>query len=197
MAVTRRNLVSGFFATPALVFLSIRQALPQRAEFPLALTPACDDGHEVTPSLTEGPFYRPNSPLRDDVTAGHSGGMRLTVGGHVVDRSCRAIADAVVELWQADEDGQYDNSGHRLRGHQRTDARGRWSFRTIVPGSYRGRTRHIHFKVQRAGGPILTTQLFFPGEPGNARDYLFDPRLLLEIEKVGSERVGRYDFVIA
>jgi protocatechuate 3,4-dioxygenase beta subunit len=196
MTATRRDLVSGLLATPGLVFLTSR-APAQTAELPLALTPSCDDGHEATPSATEGPFYTPNSPLRQDVTAGLSGGMRLTVGGHVVDRSCRPVADALVELWQADEEGQYDRAGYRLRGHQRTDAAGRWSFRTIEPGLYPGRTRHIHFKVQRAGGRILTTQLYFPGEPGNARDSLYNRRLVFAIEKTDAERLARYDFVIA
>ncbi len=197
MNMTRRNLVSGFFATSTLTFLAARNVSAQTMEFPLPLTPACGDDHAMTPASTEGPFYKPQSPLRWDLTAGEPAGVRLKVGGHVVDRSCRPIPDAIVELWQADENGHYDNAGYRLRGYQRTDAKGRWSFTTIIPGLYTGRTRHIHFKVQRAGGRALTTQLFFPGEPGNDRDYQFTPQLLLEIEKIGSERLGRYDFVLA
>jgi protocatechuate 3,4-dioxygenase beta subunit len=197
MSVTRRDLVAGFFATPALTFLSARHLSAQTSAFPLPLTPACVHDHEITPSSTEGPFYKPQSPLRSDLTSELSGGVRLRIGGHVVDRSCRPIPDAVVELWQADGNGQYDNTGNRLRGHQRTDEGGRWSFTTIIPGLYTGRTRHIHFKVQRPEGRVLTTQLFFPGEPGNERDDQFTPQLLLEIEKIASERLGRYDFVIA
>jgi protocatechuate 3,4-dioxygenase beta subunit len=197
MSVTRRDLVAGFFATPALTFLSARHLSAQTSAFPLPLTPACVHDHEITPSSTEGPFYKPQSPLRSDLTSELSGGVRLRIGGHVVDRSCRPIPDAVVELWQADGNGQYDNTGNRLRGHERTDEGGRWSFTTIIPGLYTGRTRHIHFKVQRPEGRVLTTQLFFPGEPGNERDYQFTPQLLLEIEKIASERLGRYDFVIA
>ena len=197
MSVTRRDLVAGFFATPALTFLSARHLSAQTSALPLPFTPACGDDHEITPSSTEGPFYKPQSPLRSDLASELSGGVRLRIGGHVVDRSCRPIPDAVVELWQADGNGQYDNTGNRLRGYQRTDGGGRWSFTTIIPGLYTGRTRHIHFKVQRPGGRVLTTQLFFPGEPGNERDYQFTPQLLLEIEKIASERLGRYDFVIA
>jgi protocatechuate 3,4-dioxygenase beta subunit len=197
MSVTRRDLVAGFFATPALTFLSARHLSAQTSAFPLPLTPACRDDHEITPSSTEGPFYKPQSPLRSDLTSELSGGVRLRIGGHVVDRSCRPIPDAVVELWQADGNGQYDNTGNRLRGYQRTDGGGRWSFTTVIPGLYTGCTRHIHFKVQRPRGRVLTTQLFFPGEPGNERDYQFTPQLLLEIEKIASERLGRYDFVIA
>ena len=60
--------------------------------------------------------------------------------------------------------GNYDNVGFRLRGHQFTDAEGRYPLQTIVPGLYPGRTRHIHVKVQAPNGPILTTQLYFPNE---------------------------------
>ena len=55
-------------------------------------------------------------------------------------------AKALVELGHADENGNYDNGGYRLRGHQLTDAEGRWWFDTIVPGLYLGRTRHLDLK---------------------------------------------------
>ena len=74
---------------------------------------------------------------------------------------------ALVDLWHADDEGDYDNSGFRLRGHQFADGEGRFRFRTIVPAQLSGRTRHFHVKVQPKGGRVLTTQLYFPGEPGN------------------------------
>ena len=77
---------------------------------------------------------------------------------------------------------EYDNNGYRLRGHQFTDADGRYAFETIVPGLYPGRTRHFHVKFQAANNPVLTTQLYFPGEPDNERDGIFRPELLLTIE---------------
>ena len=92
--------------------------------------------------------------------------------------------------------GTYDNSGYRLRGHQFTDAQGRWWFDTIVPGLYPGRTRHYHFKVQRSGGEVLTTQLYFPGESGNERDRIFSEALLLDVTATSDGKFGRYDFVI-
>jgi protocatechuate 3,4-dioxygenase beta subunit len=197
MSVSRRDLVAGFFATPALTFLSGRYLSAQTSEFPLPLTPACDDDHEIKPQSAEGPFYKPQSPLRSNLTADLPGGVRLRIGGHVVDRSCHPVSGAIVELWQADANGQYDIVGNRLRGYQISDEGGRWSFNTIIPGLHTGRTRHIHFKVQRPGGRVLTTQMFFPGEPANDRDFQFIPPLLIEIEKVGSERLGRFDFAIA
>ena len=102
-----------------------------------------------------------------------------------------------MELWHADEAGAYDKSGFKLRGHQFTDAEGRWWFDTIVPGLYPGRTRHFHLKVQKPGGAILTTQLYFPDEPGNDEDRIFNSALLLDIAKSSEGKFGRYDFVVA
>ena len=63
-------------------------------------------------------------------------------------------------------------------------------------GLYPGRTRHYHLKVQRPGGDVLTTQLYFPGEPENDRDRIFDSALLLDIAVAGDGKFGRYDFVV-
>ena len=71
---------------------------------------------------------------------------------------------------------------------------GRWRLETIVPAVYPGRTRHIHVKVQPAGGRLLTTQLYFPHEPENARDGLFRDELVLRMS--GREQ-GAFDFVVA
>jgi protocatechuate 3,4-dioxygenase beta subunit len=51
-------------------------------------------------------------------------------------------------------------------------------------------------RVQAPGGPILTTQLYFPGEARNAGDGLFSPRLLMEVTEAGGERRGTFDFVL-
>ena len=69
-------------------------------------------------------------------------------------------------------------------------------FETIVPGKYPGRTRHYHVKVQAPGRNILTTQLYFPGEPGNEGDRIFDPALLLDIPLGRGPNLARYDFVL-
>jgi protocatechuate 3,4-dioxygenase beta subunit len=91
---------------------------------------------------------------------------------------------------------QYDNDGFRLRGHQFADGRGRFGLRTIVPGLYPGRTRHIHVKVQRPHGGVLTTQLYFPGEPRNRSDGIFDAALLMDIRRAGAARRARFQFVL-
>jgi protocatechuate 3,4-dioxygenase beta subunit len=64
-----------------------------------------------------------------------------------------------------------------------------------MPARYPGRTPHIHVKVQAANRPVLTTQLYFPNEPANARDGLFRPELVMRMAG-GSPRQGRFDFVL-
>src|SRR5262249_5749605 len=97
------------------------------------------------------------------------------------------------DVWHADEDGEYDNAGSRYRGHQFTDAEGRYRFETIVPALYSGRTRHYHVKIQPKGGRLVTTQLYFPGEPMNRRDGLYRPELELKPRKWGG---GASAFVV-
>lgn len=159
-------------------------------------TPFCDDGDDPTPPQMEGPYFKPNSPKRTSLVDASTPGTRLSVSGYVFGRSCQPIANALLDFWQADVNGAYDNTGFRFRGHQFTNAQGAFSLSTIVPGLYPGRTRHIHVKVQAPGQPILTTQLYFPNEPRNNTDSLFDPRLLMTVRQSGPGRQAAFDFVL-
>ena len=147
-----------------------------------------------TARQTEGPFFKPESPQRVTLLEPASRALRLVVSGRVLGADCKLVANALLDFWHADESGDYDNRGFRYRGHQFADSAGRWRLETIVPAVYPGRTRHIHVKVQAAGGSVLTTQLYFPGEAGNARDGLFRPELLVKPQKAG---VVAFDFVAA
>jgi protocatechuate 3,4-dioxygenase beta subunit len=165
----------------------------------LAPTPACgDDDDDPTPAQTEGPYYSRNTPQRASLIESGMGGTRLLLEGVVRRTDCQPVARALLDFWQCDDRGQYDNAGYRLRGHQFTDDQGRFRLETIVPGLYPGRTRHIHVKVQAPNRPVLTTQLYFPGEPGNSRDGIFNAALQLEDYKdAAGGKTGRYDFVVA
>jgi protocatechuate 3,4-dioxygenase beta subunit len=160
----------------------------------LAPTPACDDGDEPTPEQTEGPFFTPDSPERKSLLEPGLEGTPLVLTGVVLATDCTPISGALLDFWHADAAGEYDNDGYRLRGHQFASTQGRYRLETIQPGLYAGRTRHIHVKAQAPDGPILTTQLYFPGEPGNASDGIFDPALVLRFPEA---RAGRFDFVLA
>ena len=147
----------------------------------LPATPACADDDEPTPAQTEGPYFTPDSPERTSLLEEGMSGRRLTVSGYVLTTECQPVAGAPIDFWQADDLGAYDNAGYRLRGHQFTDASGRYELETIVPGLYPGRTRHIHVKVQAPGGRVLTTQQYFPDEPRNARDGIYRPELEMTV----------------
>jgi protocatechuate 3,4-dioxygenase beta subunit len=184
-------------ATDTAGTTSARTSAEARAEAgELQATPSCDDGDEPTPEQTEGPFYTPDTPRRSNLVLAGVSGAPLLLTGDVVDTRCRPIRGALLDFWQADARGQYDNEGFKLRGHQFADARGRFGLRTVVPGLYPGRTRHIHVKVQRPHGEVLTTQLYFPGEPRNRSDGIFDDALLMDIRRAGSARRARFRFVL-
>ena len=161
----------------------------------LAPTPACDDGDEPTPEQTEGPFFTPNSPQRSMLRESGMPGAPIALVGYVLARSCRPVPGALVELWHADDAGVYDNEGYRCRGHIFTAADGSYRFDTIVPGIYPSRTRHFHVKYQAPDQPVLTTQLYFPGEPRNDRDGLFTPELLMELSD-GPDLTARFDAIL-
>jgi protocatechuate 3,4-dioxygenase beta subunit len=163
---------------------------------PLAPTPACGDDDEPTIAQTAGPYFTPNSPERKSLVESGMGGTRLVVEGFVLSTACAPVAGALVDFWQADDAGQYDNTGYKLRGHQFTDANGRYRLETIMPGLYPGRTRHIHVRVQASNRPVLTTQLYFPGEAGNQRDGIYNRALELEMQGSGSNQSGSFDFVL-
>jgi len=188
-----RFAVSEAEAAEALLAASSRAHAGGR---PLPPTPDCGDADEPTPAETAGPFFTPNSPERASLLEPGMRGRPLVVEGRVVTRGCRPVAGALLDFWQADDRGEYDNVGFRLRGHQFADADGRFRLATIVPGVYPGRTRHIHVRVQAPAGRLLTTQLYFPGEPRNRSDGLFRRDLLLAMGGSGDAQVGRFHFVL-
>jgi protocatechuate 3,4-dioxygenase beta subunit len=189
---TRRIVLgAGVFAAGSLLMIdgSVAQA-------PLAPTPACHDGDDATASQTEGPYFKPSSPERTELFEEGMAGQPIELVGLVLGRDCKPIAGALLDFWQADDKGRYDNSGFRLRGHQFSDSEGRYRLRSVVPGIYPGRTRHIHVKVQPQGGRVLTTQLYFPGEPKNRSDGLFRKDLQMRTAKNAGWLAGRFDFVV-
>jgi protocatechuate 3,4-dioxygenase beta subunit len=160
-------------------------------------TPECpDDDDDVTIAQTEGPYFKARSPQRTSLLEQGITGTKLVITGRVLGTNCQPIARALIDFWQCDAGGQYDNVGFRLRGHQYTNDAGLWTLETVVPGLYPGRTRHIHVKVQAPNKPVLTSQLYFPNEPGNARDGIYHPDLVMNVRDVPDGKAATFNFVL-
>ncbi len=149
-----------------------------------------------TPRQTEGPFYPDHLPLdtdndliivNDSLTPAH--GQITHLSGRILDGRGDPIRNALVEIWQADNNGIYLHSASdeqkrdsHFQGFGRfmTGSSGEYYFRTIKPVPYTGRTPHIHFAVKLKGREKWTTQCYMKGEPRNDRDFIY--------RGIGSER---------
>jgi protocatechuate 3,4-dioxygenase beta subunit len=143
----------------------------------------------LTPPQMEGPYYTPNTPERNSLLEEGVPGTRLVLVGYVLDQDCQPLPNAWLDFWQADSNGDYDNAGYRLRGHQFTDTQGRYYLETILPGLYSSRPiEHIHVKVRPDGGAEVTSQLYFPDQPVEG--------LTVTLEERGDYFVGYFNFVV-
>ena len=190
--LTRREFLGASLAAPLILIYG--PAFGATGE--LQPTPACGDKDDVTPAQTPGPFFKPRSPERRSLIEPGLQGTKIVLDGRVLSTRCKPVEKALVDFWQADAGGEYNNAGYRLRGHQFTDSAGKYRLETIVPGLYPGRTRHFHVRVQAPNRPVLTTQLYFPGEPENKRDGIFNPKLVMAVRDGAGGKAGSFDFVL-
>jgi len=193
---SRRSVLKGTLALGALSPAGIWPKLLLAAGAPLTLACRDEQQEQATLASVSGPYFKPNSPERGDFIDAKSGGHLITLEGRVLSRSCQPVAHVLLDLWHADEDGLYDDHGFRYRGHIYSDTQGHYRFHTIEPAVYPGRTRHFHFEVQAPGRPVLTTQLFFPGEPRNQVDKLFRSQLLMNVSDTPKLMSAQFNFVV-
>jgi protocatechuate 3,4-dioxygenase beta subunit len=191
---SRRRILAGGMVTAAGLAVAARDIFAQQGPVP---TPGCHDGDDPTIPETEGPYFKPRSPLRSNLREPGIAGRPVELSGLVLTRVCQPLAGALVDLWHANDNGEYDNKGFRLRGHLLTDAEGRYAFLTIVPGLYPGRTRHYHVRIQAPGEAVLTTQFYFPNEERNRTDSLFRPELVMRVADREDVLLARFDVVLA
>jgi protocatechuate 3,4-dioxygenase beta subunit len=147
----------------------------------------------------EGPYYREGVPVRSDLDLYGETGDPLVLSGVVRDADCVPVANAVVELWQANPAGDYDTDTDEKRyyGQIATDAQGRYSFKSLVPGRYLNagqyRPAHLHMKVWTGDTERLTTQIYFAGDPYNEVDKWFDAERMVTLDDQGH---GTFDVAI-
>ena len=204
--MTRRSLLRAGLATGFLAACGHGSRRATDAAV-LAPTPAIADDDPPpgvcvpTADNIEGPFFRVGAPERAVLADRDTRGQPLILSGRVLGADCRAIADAVLDVWHADTDGAYDLRGWKLRGRLRTADDGRWRVETIVPGRYRNgdrlRPRHVHVMLAAAGHAPLTTQLYFAGDPYLDGDPFVVDSLIMQGEARRDVLACDYDFVLA
>jgi protocatechuate 3,4-dioxygenase beta subunit len=169
------------------------------AFLPGRLLAATEESPE-TENNWQGPFYKPGAPVRSVLREKGMAGTPLTVTGRVLDTHGRPLKGALLDIWQADHTGTYDNRGFNLRGKLHTDDEGRYTLRTVKPLYYGEpgdmRPAHIHVMASSGKSPILTTQLYFKGDPWMHRDAGVRPSLIMSPRRESEGLVAKFDFVI-
>jgi catechol 1,2-dioxygenase len=174
------------------------------------LDPAC----EPTEDNIEGPYYRPGAPFTNQLDNPSGEGERLVISGIVYASDCvTPLGGAIVEVWQADAAGHYDNEGADpgpnvwvLRASIETDPCGRYEYESVIPGRYLNgpeyRPAHIHYRATHAdvSEPFIT-QMYFDGDPFNDSDAFFKPSLAIALVEEqgpdGPRKRGVFDVVLA
>jgi protocatechuate 3,4-dioxygenase beta subunit len=161
-----------------------------------------------------GPYYRRHAPFRAKISPPIAVGEVLVIAGTVWSfRTRRPVSGCLLDVWQADATGHYDNDdaasptrSFENRSRFNCDEHGRYEFETIVPGPYRmdattWRSPHLHFLIRAIGLKTLVTQLFFDSAPYLDTDPFVKPALIIPLQQVhtdaGSYRRGRFDIVLA
>ena len=151
----------------------------------------------LTAAVEEGPYYKTGSPERRSIVETGTAGSRLILEGRVMDTAGKPIPHAWLDFWHADGHGRYDNVGFNLRGHQYADKDGQYHLETVRPYEYQMRAAHVHVKVRATPkSPVLTSQLFFPGEAKNATDPLFEKLTVMNVQDIAGGQQAAFYFVV-
>jgi protocatechuate 3,4-dioxygenase, beta subunit len=220
-SISRRDLLRGGATGVGFFILGARWSKADEPKTPGAFAEAL----VRTPRQTEGPFYPDHLPLdtdndliivNDSITP--AVGTITHLSGKVLDVRGEPIRNALVEIWQVDNNGVYlhSGSGNRAKrdknfqgfGRFLTGSSGEYYFRTIKPVPYPGRAPHVHFAVKMRGREKFTTQCYVKGAPGNNRDFILksikDPKeraaVIVEFVPIpdsrASEVAARFDIVL-
>jgi catechol 1,2-dioxygenase len=164
-----------------------------------------------------GPFYRKGAPFRAKITPPLIEGTVMLIAGRVWGVDTRKpLAGCVLDVWQADHHGRYDNDDESKppkpdvfanRARLITDENGGYEYESIHPGRYKigpetWRPSHVHYLVRHPGYKPLVTQLYFKGDPHNETDQFIKPSLIIELRKERSAtgqvyEAGVFDIVLA
>jgi catechol 1,2-dioxygenase len=186
------------------------------AQPPRPALPAPPANWTATEDNILGPFHRAGAPYRAKVTPPLEQGTVLVVKGRVWGFDTRRpLAGAVLDIWQANAQGRYDNDDPQTppapnvfvnRARLITDEGGYYEYETIHPGAYRigantWRPPHIHYLVRHPGYRELVTQLYFRGDPHQGDDAWIKDSLIIELReqrvRQATYKTGTFDIILA
>ncbi len=160
----------------------------------------------------QGPFYTENPPMIEgnQLAGPNEAGQKMIISGRIHNLECNEfIPNTVIDVWHANDAGQYDNQGYNLRGYTTSNDQGFYLFETIKPGKYLNgntfRPSHIHIKITPPGFNELTTQIYFegdtsiPGDPAASKTsgiYDATNRIITLNEDMDGTLHGTFDVVI-
>lgn len=163
-----------------------------------------------------GPYHRQNAPFRGKITPPLEPGTVLVIRGRVYGLDTRgALPNALLEIWQANAQGRYDNDDPQRapaanlfvnRARLLTDENGYYEYETVHPGAYRTspdawRPPHIHYWIRKQNYRDLVTQLYFRGDPHQREDQFIRQSLIIDLREIrtqhGTYKVGVFDIVLA
>ena len=196
-----KNIVIGLMTMMSLIIISLIYTTTIFAQSnqtsTLQLQQQQNSFCKPTESDMLGPFYKENAPFKQRLGEGIEG-ERLIITGKVMDMRCQPLKGAILDIWQANSTGEYDNKGFTLRGKVKTNNDAVYLIDTIIPKEYgQGditRPGHIHLKVGVPNQPTLTTQLYFEGDPYLTD--LEDKSLIMKITESNGTKKAKFDFVI-
>jgi catechol 1,2-dioxygenase len=233
MSVSRREFFRGGLAAAGVAGLTLRaDALPTppsgtldhyplfkvMADAPLPGEEAgrLADAAQPTEDNILGPYFREGAPFRAKITPPLVKGTTMLIRGRVWGFDTKKpLANSVLDIWQADADGRYDNDDPKKppakgvyvnRARVLTDETGYYEYETIHPGPYQigenaWRPAHIHYLVRKAGYANLITQLYFKGDRHNAKDEFIKESLIITLQplRAGANAIesGVFDVVLA
>jgi protocatechuate 3,4-dioxygenase beta subunit len=171
----------------------------------------------ITPEVGEiersPKFYHSNNLLRKNGEPFEAAGKKIVLMGRVLDKECLPVADARVELMQADSNGFYKHLDRLGKadphfngtGKTMTDNLGYFFFTTVIPGAADNRAPHLKFFVRHHELPLFETEVFFEefGSDNDEDEYYIKashPELLLAkyagLDKTNNMDVYNIDLVV-
>jgi protocatechuate 3,4-dioxygenase beta subunit len=190
---TRRRFLTELAALGAVVATGRLDAQQRGLDQFVIPTLPCTEA-DLTPAVPDATGFKPGSPARTSIAEAGAQAARIVLTGHVIGIKCGKVKGAQLDFWQTDPAGAYDMKGFRFRGHQVTDAEARYKLETVMPGAEATRAPRLGVRVTAPGQSPLTTLLFFPDEPRNARDAQFAPKLLMKRGASGGSFT--FDFIL-